>query len=284
MPLTRRRFLGTIAGAAALAYKRAEAQAEHVLFWRIVFGYARVAATIAPEVTKDGIRLVEGAKRVVLDQNNIQFPAMKVDQSLPPLVPKLDQARADQVRGILTSMHVPPGQIESLPGFFIATFLYAEGQTKPVPSVGGVIMDRSKALGLPVMALLEQADVEHLRKPLDFAQVNQRVDQTTIEFLLDTRQRVGAIGSYCEKLYRERNGEELARFAKAVSDHGVPESQTYLDGEAARQMLLERLPLALRSQNADDLPFCFLPIGLLSGPRSVLTALRDQGARITSVA
>jgi hypothetical protein len=216
--------------------------------------------------------------------NNTRLPAMKIDPNLPSLWLKLDPARAGQVRAILTSMHVPPAQLENLPGFFIASLLYAEGQTNPVPSVGGVIVDQAKALGRPMTVLLEASDIEHLRKPVDFARINQSVDGATIEFLLDARQRVGPIGAYCERLYRERKGEELQRFAKSMSDHGVPESQTYLDGEAAREMLLARLPAALRSKQPDDLAFCLLPIGMLSGPKSILITLRDQGAHTTPLA
>jgi hypothetical protein len=291
--LTRRHFIGTAASAAALGCKWVEAQEERALFWRIespdggrgiVFGYARVAAAVAPEVVKDGVRLMESAKRVVLDMNNTRFPAMKVDPNLPPLWPKLEPARAEQVRSILTSMQVPSAELESLPGFFIATFLYAEGQTKPVPSVGGIIVDRAKALGRPMTVLLDASEVEHLRKPTDFARINQSVDEATSEFLLDARRRVGPIGVYCEKLYRERRGEELAHFARSMSDHGVPESQTYFEGEAAREMLLARLPAALRSKQPDDLAFYLLPIGMLSGPKSILTTLRDQGAQTTPLA
>ena len=250
----------------------------------MVFAYARVAAAVAPEVTKDGVRFVENAKRVVLDMNNARFPAMKVDPSLPPLLPKLDPARAQQVRSILTSMHLQPAQFETLPGFFIASLLYAEGQTNPAPSVGGVIAERAKALGRPMTVLLEASDVEHLRKPVDFARIDQSVDGATIEFLLDARQRVGPIGAYSERLYRERKGEELERFAKTMREHGVPESQTYLDAEAAREMLLARFPAALRSQQSDDSAFCLLPIGMLTGPKSILAALRDRGAHTTSLA
>ena len=94
MPLTRRHFIGTAASAAALACKCVEAQEEHALFWRIevpdggrgvAFGYTRVAAAVVPEVVKDGVRLMEGAKRVVLDMNNTRFPAMKIDPNLPSL-------------------------------------------------------------------------------------------------------------------------------------------------------------------------------------------------------
>ena len=293
MPLSRRHFIGITASAVALACKSTNAQEERALFWRIetpeggrgvVFGYARVAAAVAPEVTKDGVRFIENVKRVVLDMANARFPAMKIDPSLPPLLPKLDPARAQQVRSILAPMRIPPAQLENLPGFFIATLLYAEGQTNPTPSVGGVIADRAKALGRPMMVLLEASDVEHLRKPVDFARINQSIDGPTIEFLLDARQRVGPIGAHCDRLYRERKGEELARFAKSMREHGVPESPTYFDDEAAREMLLARLPAALRSQQPDDSAFCLLPIGMLTGPKSILAALRDRGAHTTSLA
>ena len=180
-------------------------------------------------------------------------------------------------------MRLPPAQLETLPGFFIASLLYAEGQTNPAPSVRGVIAERAKALGRPMTVLLEASDVEHLRKPVDFARIDQSVDRTTIEFLLDARQRVGPIGAYCERLYRERNGEDLQRFAQTMREHGVPESPTYFDAEAAREMVLARLPAALHSQQADDSAFCLLPIGMLTGPKSILATLRDQGAHTTSV-
>lgn len=145
-------------------------------------------------------------------------------------------------------------------------------------------MDRAKALGRPMTVLLDASDVEHLRKPIDFVRINERVDAATIEFLLEARQRVGPIGAYCERLYRERRGEELNRFAKSMNDHGVPESETYFDTEAGREMLLARFPPALRSTRSDDLAFCLLPIGMLSGSKSILTALRDQGAHTTPLA
>ena len=181
-------------------------------------------------------------------------------------------------------MHLPPAQFETLPGFFIATLLYAEGQTNPAPSVGGVIVDRAKALGRPMTVMLEASDVERLRKPIDFARIDQSVDAATIEFLLDARQRLGPIGAYCDRLYRERNGEELQRFAQTMREHGVPESPSYFDGEAAREMLLARLPAALRSQQSDDSAFCLLPIGMLTGSKSILATLRDRGAHTTALA
>jgi hypothetical protein len=73
MLLSRRHFIGITASAVALACKPANAQDDRALFWRletpdggrgVLFGYARVAAAVAPDVTKDGIRFMENAKRV----------------------------------------------------------------------------------------------------------------------------------------------------------------------------------------------------------------------------
>jgi hypothetical protein len=64
----------------------------------------------------------------------------------------------------------------------------------------------------------------------------------------------------------------------------VPESQTYIDGDAARQLLLARLPAALRSERSDDLAFCLLPIGMVTGANSMLATLRERGARTTVLA
>src|SRR5262249_17104604 len=155
------------------------------------------------------------------------------------------------------------------------------GPDQPGAFGGGVIAERAKALGRPMTVLLEAADVEHLRKPVDFARIDHSVNAATIEFLLDARQRVGPIGAYSEGLYRERKGEELESFVQTMREHGVPESQTYLDAEAAREMLLARLPAAMRSPQSDDSAFCLLPIGMLTGPKSILATLRDRGGHPT---
>jgi hypothetical protein len=293
MPVTRRNFAVMMAGAAALACRRAAADTDRGLFWRIetaeggrgiIFGYARIAAALTPDIVQDGTRLIETATRAVLDMPNVQFPSIQVPSNTPPLLPKLDSKSADEVRKIVAAMQVPPAQIDTLPGLMIATMLYGEGQTKPNPSVGGVIMDRAKALGHPIATLLSASDVERLRKPVDLAALDKAVDAGTIAFLLDTRRRVGPIGAYCDTLYRQRKAEELERFTALLTDHHVAQSQAYLDADAGREVLLARLPAALQSQQANNLAFCFLPIGLVSGPKSILATLRERGAQTTAIA
>jgi len=293
VPITRRDFVIMTAGAATFACRSAEAEADRGLFWRvetpdggrgIVFGYGRIAAALTPDIVQDGARLAETAKRAVLDMPNVQLPAMKVASTLPPLLPKLDASLAEDVRKILAAMRIPQEQIEKLPGFIIANLLYGDGQTNPNPTVGGVIMDRAKALGRPVTTLLSTTDVEHLRKPVDFDALDKRVDRGTIAFLLDTRRRVGPVGAYCDTLYRQRRGEDLERFTQLLTDHGLPQTQAFLDGEADRAMLLDRLPAMLKPQQADDLALCFLPIGLVTGSKSILARLREQGAQTSTIA
>src|SRR5262249_12501417 len=149
------------------ATRTAQADEDRALFWRvetpdggrgIAFGYARVAAAMAPDIVADGNRLVEGARRGVLDMGNFEGPAIKNARKVPPKLPRLEPGRADEVRNILLAMQLPQAQLEKLPGFVVATVLYGEGQVKPVPSVGGTIMEHAKALGRPVTTLLNRAE------------------------------------------------------------------------------------------------------------------------------
>ena len=83
---------------------------------------------------------------------------------------------------------------------------------------------------------------------------------------------------------RGNEHEELDDFTKLLADHGVPGSGTYFDADASRRMLLDRLSAASRSHEADDLAFCFVPMGILTGPSSILIAPRDHGVRTTLLA
>lgn len=293
MPITRRDFVAMAAGAAAFVSGRAAADADNGLFWRVempdggsavVFGYGRIAAALTPDIVEDGARFAEIATRVVLDMQDVQFPPLAVDPALPPLLPKLDAGLADEVSKILSALQMPQAEIEKSPGFVVASLLYGEGQTKPDPSVGGVIAARAQALALPIATVLSAADVERLRKPIDLAELDKIIDGTTITFLLDTRRRVGPIGAYGDALYQQRKGEELARFTALLREHHVPQSAAYLGEEASREMLLANLPAALKPQEADDIAFCLLPIGVVTGPNSILASLRQRGAHVTNIA
>jgi hypothetical protein len=294
MPIDRRVFTTGAAVAALFPWSgTARAENERALFWRIeagndavgtVFGYARTAASVSADVVRDGIRIVEQSRRVVLDMDNVKFPPVTTSEHMPPLLPMLGRPVADELRKALTALAVPQSQIDDMPGVLIAMFLYGEGQTKPVPSVGGVIMDRAKALRLPVTTLLATSEVEKLRKPIDLVTLNKTVDEKVIAFMLDVRRQVGPIGKHCEDLYRERRAEELRAFARSMSEHGVPESQTFFESETIRELLLTRVTAALSSQAADEPAFCFLPIGVISGPDGLLATSHRRGIRASALA
>jgi len=91
------------------------------------------------------------------------------------------------------------------------------------------------------------------------------IDENVIAFMLEARERFGPIGGHCETLYRERKGEELYTFVKSLAERGVPEMGMFLEGDAAREMFVARLPVALASHAASPPTFCLLPIGVLTG-------------------
>jgi hypothetical protein len=244
--MDRRAFMTLALGAAAFGRAElARAEQERGLFWRIetpdnalgiVFGYARTAASVVPGVVEDGVRLIEQSNRVLLDMDNIKFPPVTTNEKMPPLLPMLSRPVSDELREVLAAQPIPQPQVDGLPGLLIAMLLNGEGQTKPVmPSVGGAIVDRAKGLHLSVTALLARSEVEKLQKPVDLVALNNTVDEKMIAFLLDVRRQVGPIGRHCETIYRERKGEELYQFVKSLGEHGVPESQTFLEGEAGRE-------------------------------------------------
>src|SRR5262249_59686207 len=105
-----------------------------------------------------------------------------------------------------------------------------------------------------------------------------------IAFMLDVRRQVGPIGKHCEDLYRGRRPEELHAFARSMSEHGVPESQVFFEGETLRELLLARLTAALSSQPAAEPAFCFLPIGVITGPDGLLATSRRRGISASAVA
>lgn len=293
--MDRRSFMTMVLGAATSGnHSVAYAEQEQGLFWRIetpdhalgiVFGYARVSASAVPNVARDGVRLVEQSSRVLLDMDNIKFPSVTTNEKMPPLLPMLSRPVSDELRQVLAAQPIPQSEIDGLPGLMIAVLLNAEGQTKQVaPSVGGAIVDRAKGLNLPVMTLLARSEVEKLQKPVDLVALNNAVDEKLIAFMLDVRRRAGPIGGHSETLYRERKGEELYEFVRSLVRHGVPESGTFLESEAGRDMLSARLPLVLSSQRSNGVAFCLLPIGTLTGPDGLLMTFRERGMRVTALA
>ena len=81
--MDRRTFMSLAFGAAATGWRDiARAEEHRALFWRIetpdnataiVFGYARTAASVLPDIVRDGVRLIEQSGRV-FDRHG-QYPA-----------------------------------------------------------------------------------------------------------------------------------------------------------------------------------------------------------------
>ena len=75
--MDRRTFMSLAFGAAATGWRDITRAEEHrALFWRIetpdnatgiVFGYARTAASVLPDIVRDGVRLIEQSGRVLID-------------------------------------------------------------------------------------------------------------------------------------------------------------------------------------------------------------------------
>ena len=283
----RRRFMLSVFIAAAFGgADRGFAAGDQALFWRIktrddrsgiVFGYGPIAASLAPGIVRDGERMIEQTSRVVLDMNNFTFPTINMGK-LPPLLPRLSQAVAGELRKVLAGSGMAQPQIESLSGLIIAFFLAGEGQTNPVPSVGGVIVDRARALGRSITVLLTEDEVKQLVKPIDWTALNDTVDEKLITFMLELRRQVGPIGARSEKLYGDRKSEELHRFSEILADHGVPGPQTYVKDNF--DLLFSRISGSLTTSRC----FIFAPVGTLTGPDGILERFHRRGADISVLA
>ena len=293
--MDRRTFMSLAFSAAAIGWRDiARAEEHRALFWRIetpdnatgiVFGYARTAASVTTDIVRDGVRLLEQSSRVLIDMDNIKLPSVTTHEKMPPLVSMLSRPVSDELRKVLAAQPIPQSEIDGLPGLLIAMVLMAEGQTKPaMPSVGGVIVDRAKGLNCPITALLARHEVEALQKPVDLVALNEAIDENVIAFMLEVRERFGPIGGHCETLYRERKGEELYTFVKSLAERGVPEAGKFLEGDAAREKFVARLPVALASLASSPPTFCLLPIGVLTGPDGLLSAFSKRGMRISALA
>lgn len=286
MRINRRWFMLSLVSAAAFGCPdRGFAEEGKALFWRIktrdnrsgiVFGYGRIAASLAPDLVRDGERLVRHASHVVLDMNSFTFTSKNLSNlPPPPLLPRLSQAVAAELRIVLTGLGMTQQQVESAFGLLVVVSLTGEGQTKAVPSVGDVIVNRAIKLGRSITFLLAENEARQLILPVDTAALNDTVDEKMITSLLGLRRLVGPIGAHSDKLYLDRKSEELYRFSNTLVAYGVPDY--FRDN---RDLLFSRFSDALTTQQ----PFFLLPVGTLTGPDGILQVFRQQGAEVSIVA
>jgi hypothetical protein len=213
-------MLSVFIGAAFGRPDRVFAEGDHALFWRIktrdnrsgiVFGYARIAASLAPDIVRDGERMVEEASHVVLDMNSFTLPTMKMGK-LPALLPRLSPAVAAELRDVLAGSGMAQSQLESASTVLVALFLSGEGQTKADPSVGDVIVDRARALKRSISALLTEDEAKDLIQPINWSALNDTIDERMITFLLDLRA--------CLRSLRGGLGPCLGQSPEHDGDHG----------------------------------------------------------------
>ncbi|HWE21851.1 MAG TPA: hypothetical protein VG758_32535 [Hyphomicrobiaceae bacterium] len=281
-----------VSAAALLACPgQAFAEEDRALFWRvttkdklscIIFGYARLPASLAPDIVRDGIRMVEQTPRLVADVPNFDLPPMNFTLRRP-LLPRLGQRTAAELREILARSGKTEQALASTPGIFIVMFLAFEGQTDlgRAESVGDAIVNRATELGRPITSLLTVDEVKRMVKPIDsFIRLDDTIDDKTITQLLDLRKQVGPLGAHMERLYRDRKSQELYRFTDTL-ENITPLSSSSSSMRSDPDLPLSRFLLFLA---LGDPGFFLLPVGSLMGPDGVLERLRRQGADIEILA
>jgi hypothetical protein len=291
MSIARRNFL-VFAAATALAREAAWGDDGRARFWRvempdggqgIVFGYARIAAAITLDIVCDGTRLVGEARRVVLDMDNVKLPAMKIDATLPPILSRLDSARADEVRKILAAMHVPQASSTAYRGSWSRHFSTVKARpTRCRQSVVSpwTVSRRSAGRSLPCWAKrMSIGCADLLISPLLIGPSRRRLLRFYSirggKSVPSARIPMGSIAPA-----RARNWIASPNYWPTTAFPNRARTSTPM---RVSRVLLDRLSAALQSHQTDDLAFCFVPIGLLTGPSSIFAALRNRGARTTVV-
>ena len=246
----------------------------------VLFGYDRVAAAVTPEIINDGISLVDGCQRVVLDMpENVKFPAVDLDRDqIKPILQVVAPPTAERLRKLLASSQVA-SLADKLSGIEAMMLLAGEGHHNADITVGGTIVDHARAKQKPIDRLLSEADIQSAWQPPDLATLNGGIGDESISYLLDLRGRVGPIGSYLEQLYRQRRGQEIERFTADMKRHGVFSSSQFHQSDRLRNLAFERA-FDLMTKQADERRFMLFPLGILTGTSGFLAALKAKGATV----
>jgi hypothetical protein len=293
MQIDRRKLLvlTTLTALGSQWRRAAAADDERSLFWRvtfgnssgILFGYERIAATLVPDIVKDGFRFIDGTKSMIEDLSPVvKFPPLHMDlNDATPLSKIVSQQTDDELQGIYAK-NPQLAKMALASGLAVTLLLMGEGQTPPNPSAGGTILEHGKTLNRPTTILVTDAEAQGLWNPPDLAALNKSIDEPKIRYLLDLRKQVGPIGAHLETLYRERRGEEISRFTADIRAHGIVSFASFLPADRIRPLLLDRLEKTMAAGTVDA--FVLLPLGLLTGKDGILAALRVKGNTVTAVA
>ncbi|WP_337268712.1 hypothetical protein [Oryzifoliimicrobium ureilyticus] len=290
MRLNRRNFLALSALAGAYPLFSEAAETDHGVFWRAqsaryqltIFGYARVRAADVPDMVRDGKGLIDRTQSLLVDMSpDIKLANADFDRrALSPILPALPEPARTQLRSLL-----PPsaGQslIDKLSGFEVSLFLEGEGAqpvTAATPTVGLELVNYGVSLRRPVTTLLSEKDVLGFAHVLSLDTVKS-VGPQAILYLLDLRRRVGPIGAYLQNLYRSRQTGELDKVSREIKAHTHFSLSDLVDAERLKALLVERIGMLPAGTSA----FLTVPIGIITGPASILDALQAQGAEVSLI-
>ncbi len=246
----------------------------------MLFGYDRVAAALTPEIINDGISLVDGCQRVVIDMpENVKFPTVDLDRDqIKPILQVVAPRTAERLRKLLANSTVA-SLADKLSGIEAMMLLAGEGYRNADITAGSTIVDHARAKQKPIDQLLSEPEVQSAWQPPDLATLNGSIGDEGISYLLDLRDRVGPIGGYLEQLYRQRRGQEIERFTADMKRHGVISSSQFHQGDRLRNLAFERV-FDLMTKQADEQRFILFPLGVLTGTSGILAALREKGATV----
>jgi hypothetical protein len=295
MRITRRLFAGGLAAAAFAPRALAGASEDRALFWSaepsgqprsILFGYERIGAARTADIVRDGERLADDQERLIGDMPNVRFPRVEVARKdTPPLVERLPKPAADRVRALLDKDVRWKAMTDRVSGIEFVTLVLFDGQTPSNPSVGGTIVAHQLAKGKAISYLLSQTDLQGMLAKPDLASIDKRIDEKTVTWLLDLRDRVGPVGRHFETLYSERRAADIEKLAADMLAHGVP-SLGRMGGLQAGKVvatLTARTAEALKTPEAAR-SFLLLPLGTLCADDGVLARLRADGVKVTPIA
>ena len=289
MKIGRRVFLGGCA-VAMFAPRVWAAKPDDAVFWRalfpdhalVLFGYIGIRSDLVPDIYNEGQGLISQSSSVLLDMSpEVTLPTVSFARSqMEPVFNKLSPQTQAEFREAMKGL-VPEKEIEGLAGFTASVFLNGEGQhaySPAKPSIGFALAEYAAATKRPLATLLSDQEVLSSSKQMTIDQVNA-VGPSTVEYLLALRGRLGPIGAYFEKLYRSRKSAEIASLSHEMSEKGVFSPSDVFDPQALRRLVTDRLAGQPPGTNA----FVTVPLGLLSGPMSILDDLRARGATVTVI-
>ncbi|CAN7146789.1 hypothetical protein LJR220_000027 [Bradyrhizobium sp. LjRoot220] len=284
-----RRALLVAAGCVLVSRQVRGADEQIALYWTVtppgrqsavLFGYDRVAAALTPEIIKDGIALVDGCQRVVLDMpQDVKFPTVDLDRDqIKPILQVVAPRTAERLRKLLANSPLA-SLADKLSGLEAMMSLAGEGRYNADITAGGTIVDHARAKQKLIDQLLSEPEVQSTWQPPDLVTLNAGIGDESISYLLDLRDRVGPIGGYLQQLYRQRRGHEIERFTADMMRHGVITSSQFHQSDRLRNLAFERA-FDLMTKQADEQRFFLFPLGVLTGTSGILAALRAKGAAV----